>query len=210
MVRIGLTGGIGSGKSTIARMFEVLGIPVYYADAAAKQLMESNALLKSQIINIFGEESYMELGLNRSYIASKTFGSSLDAMHLTSELNAAVHPAVEADFEDWVGKQASLVPYVLKEAALMYEAGTYKKVHAVLNIAAPEALRIARILNRDPQRSKAQITAIISRQLSEGERESRAEYTLINDGVVPVMKIILELDTTFRAMQFNTSYLPRA
>jgi dephospho-CoA kinase len=172
---IGITGGIGSGKSTVAKIFNILGIPVYSADDRAKWLMSNDADLKDQIISNFGEESYFKDGsLNRSYLAARVFNDE----EKISIINGLVHPAVKKDFEKWVLKQDS--PYVLKEAALLFESGSYKDLDKVINVSAPLKIRINRIMLRDPQRSENQINDIINKQLPDEEKNLKADFVIKN------------------------------
>jgi dephospho-CoA kinase len=144
MLKIGLTGGIGSGKSTVAKVLEVLGVPVYYADEAAKELMHSNELLKQQLILHFGKETYFEDGqLNRKHLSSIVFNNK-EKLEL---LNSLVHPATIADAKEWFSKQQS--PYVVKEAALLFESGTAEGLDYIIGVTAPAALRIKRVMDRD-------------------------------------------------------------
>jgi dephospho-CoA kinase len=144
MLKIGLTGGIGSGKSTIAKVLEVLGVPVYYADEAAKELMHTNELLKQQLILHFGKETYFEDGqLNRKHLSSIVFNNK-EKLEL---LNSLVHPATIADAKEWFSKQQS--PYVVKEAALLFESGTAEGLDYIIGVTAPAALRIKRVMDRD-------------------------------------------------------------
>ncbi len=144
MLKIGLTGGIGSGKTTVAKVLEVLGVPVYYADEAAKELMHSNELLKQQLILHFGRETYFEDGqLNRKHVSSIVFNNK-EKLEL---LNSLVHPATIADAKEWFSKQQS--PYVVKEAALLFESGTAEGLDYVIGVTAPAALRMKRVMDRD-------------------------------------------------------------
>ena len=144
MLKIGLTGGIGSGKSTVAKVLEVLGVPVYYADEAAKELMHTNELLKQQLILHFGRETYFEDGqLNRKHLSSIVFNNK-EKLEL---LNSLVHPATIADAKEWFSKQQS--PYVVKEAALLFESGTAEGLDYIIGVTAPSALRIKRVMDRD-------------------------------------------------------------
>ncbi|SMD41780.1 dephospho-CoA kinase [Aquiflexum balticum DSM 16537] len=189
---IGITGGIGSGKSTVAKIFNILGIPVYSADDRAKWLMANDPDLKGQIISNFGEESYIEDGsLNRSYLASRVFNDE----EKVSMINSLVHPAVKKDFEKWVPKQNS--PYVLKEAALLFETGSYQDLDKIINVSAPLKIRINRIMLRDPQRSENQINDIINKQLPDEEKNLKADFVIKNSDnrlLIPqVMQIHNEL-----------------
>jgi dephospho-CoA kinase len=143
MLRVGITGGIGSGKTTVSKIFEVLGIPVYYADTAAKHLMENDPELIRQIISIFGEPAYKDGKLNRSYISGIAFNqpAKLEA------LNAVVHPATINDAARWMEKQKA--PYSIKEAALIFESGTQSQYDFIIGVFSPRAIRINRVIKRD-------------------------------------------------------------
>ncbi|RZS94904.1 dephospho-CoA kinase [Cecembia calidifontis] len=172
---VGITGGIGSGKSTVAKIFAILGIPIYYADDRAKWLMSHDSELKKAIIEKFGRESYSESGeLNRSYLAAHVFADD----DKVKTINSLVHPAVKRDFESWAAAQNS--PYVLKEAALLFETGSYQELDKVINVSAPLKIRINRILLRDPHRDEKQINDIINKQLPDEEKNSKADYVIKN------------------------------
>jgi len=175
MLRVGITGGIGSGKSTIARIFNLLGIPIYNADARAKWLMANNAHLKNSIVNAFGEDSYIGNDLNRNYLAEKVFKDK----KLVNQLNSLVHPRVAEDFENWCSKQNAV--YILKEAALLIESGSSQDLDYIILVSAPEDLRIKRVRNRDPERSLEQIKNIIKKQLNVKEAKASANYIIEND-----------------------------
>ena len=144
MLKIGLTGGIGSGKSTVARVFEVLGVPVYYADDAAKRLMNEDQELKQQLTAAFGDETYMDGLLNRKHLAAIVFNNK----EQLERLNNLVHPATITDAEKWFQSQHH-TPYVIKEAALLFESGTAQGLDYIIGITAPETLRIKRVMDRD-------------------------------------------------------------
>jgi dephospho-CoA kinase len=172
---IGLTGGIGSGKSTVAKIFSILGIPIYYADDRAKWLMAFDEELKQQILTHFGPESYSEDGsLNRSYLAGTVF-SDEEKVRI---INSLVHPAVKKDFEKWVGQQNS--PYVLKEAALLFETGSYKELDKTINVSAPLKIRVSRVLMRDLHRTEKQVNDIIDKQIPDDEKNKKADYVIKN------------------------------
>ncbi|GGZ34233.1 dephospho-CoA kinase [Echinicola pacifica] len=172
---IGITGGIGAGKSTVARVFALLGIPIYYADDRAKWLMGNAPELKQQIIAAFGEESYLPEGsLNRSFLAEQVFSNP----EKTTVINGLVHPAVKADFESWAEKQDS--PYVLKEAALLVETGAYKDLDKLITVTAPQEVRISRVLQRDPQRSREQVLSIMDKQSSDSKKNKLADFIVTN------------------------------
>lgn len=174
-ILVGITGGIGSGKSTVAKIFSLLNIPIYYADDRAKWLMGHDPSLKKNIIANFGEESYLPSGeLNRVFLAEKVFKND-DKVKV---INGLVHPAVKVDFEKWASKQNS--PYVLKEAALLFESGSYKELDYIINVSAPIKLRISRVLWRDPHRDKHQVHAIIDQQLPDELKNSKADFVIKN------------------------------
>ena len=191
MLKIGITGGIGSGKTTVCRLFAALGVPVYEADTRARWVMEHDPVLREQLVDAFGSGVFDAAGhLDRPGLAAAVF----DNVPALARLNGLVHPAVGADFAAWVAAQrATGAAYVLKEAALMFESDAWKQLDAVVAVAAPEALRVARVLRRDPQRSAEQVAAIIARQLPEDERVARAQYVLINDDYTPLLAQVLAL-----------------
>ncbi len=176
-LQIGITGGIGSGKSTIARIFQLLGIPVYDADSHAKVVMVQNGNLKKAIIANFGENAYLADGsLNRRFLAEQVFSDS----EKTKLINSLVHPAVAQDYEQWLAHQEN-VPYVIREAALMIEAGAYRSLDKLIVVTAPEELRLQRIRTRDPQRSKDEIKGIMARQMPQEEKLKFADFVIYND-----------------------------
>ncbi|MEO9020761.1 MAG: dephospho-CoA kinase [Ginsengibacter sp.] len=174
MLKVGLTGGIGSGKSTVAHVFNVLDIPVYNADDAAKRLMVENEELKNNIIRSFGDESYLNGGLNRKYLAAQVFNDS-EKMKL---LNSMVHPATIRDAVEWMKKQSS--PYVIKEAALIFESGSDKILDYVIGVKAPMDLRIERTMQRDGVTAE-EVEARINRQMNEEEKMQRCDFIIVND-----------------------------
>lgn len=177
MLKVGITGGIGSGKSVVCRVFALLGIPVYDSDHRAKWVMAHDPVLRQELIRAFGESTYDAAGhLNRPYLANLVFNQPQQL----AVLNSLVHPRVKADFESWT-KAAHQAPYILKEAALMYESQAHKQVQRIITVSAPEEVRIARVLRRDPHRKEADVKAIIDKQLPEAERQARADFVIQND-----------------------------
>ncbi len=174
MLRIGLTGSIGSGKTTVAKIFEVLSIPVYYADEAAKRLMNEDEKLRRQIIHYFGEESYTNNILNRSYLASVVFSDP----EKTKLINSIIHPATLADAEQWMSHRRS--PYAIKEAALIFEAGAHKHLDLVIGVNSPVELSIQRAMQRD-NISKEAVLARMERQMNESEKMARCDFVINND-----------------------------
>ncbi len=198
MLRIGITGGIGSGKSIVSRLFQALGVPVYDADSRARWLMENDADLRQQLISAFGPDTYDSAGrLNRPVLAGTVFRSP----DLLAQLNALVHPHVGTDFEQWAAaRQQAGSAYVLKEAALLFEAGSYKQLDRIITVFAPLVVRQARVLRRDPHRSAADVQAIMAKQLSEEEKMQRADYVLANDDAQPLLPQVLALHAAFGAL----------
>lgn len=186
MVLIGLTGGIGSGKSTVAKVFETLGIAVYYADDAAKRLMNTDETLKQEIIKQFGIESYKDGTLNRPYIASLVFANK----EKLNVLNSIVHPATIEDSQKWVLQQIS--PYVIREAALLFESGANKGLDFVVGVSAPMPLRIQRVIQRDGL-SKEEIEQRISRQMDEEEKMKKCDFIIKNDEKQLVIPQVLDI-----------------
>lgn len=170
---IGLTGGMGSGKTTVANFFKELGIPVYIADEAAKSLMNTSAEVKSQIIGLLGEKAYPDGVLDRKYVADKVFNSA----EKLEKLNSIVHPAVATDFENWKNSQNS--PYVIYEAAILFEKGGDKKCDAVILVTAPYEERIKRIKSRDKS-SEEDIQARMKHQWSDSKKRKLADFEIKN------------------------------
>ena len=199
MLRIGITGGIGSGKSIAGRLFHALGVPVYDADSRARWLMENDTALRQQLTDAFGPATYDLAGrLNRPVLASTVFSNP----ERLAQLNALVHPHVGTDFERWAAAQQQAgYAYVLKEAALLFEAGSYKQLDRIITVSAPLAVRQARVLQRDPHRSTTDVQAIMAKQLSEVEKVQRADYVLTNDDVQPLLPQVLALHAAFCALQ---------
>jgi dephospho-CoA kinase len=189
---IGITGGIGSGKSTVCRVFNCLGVPIYNADSRARWLMNNNDELIQKIKNEFGQLSYKNGLLDRTYLAQLVF-SNLEKL---AKLNSLTHPAVAIDFENWV-KLHYKAPYLIKEAALLIESGAYNQLDELILVSAPTETRIKRVLNRDSQRSKSQIKDIIEKQLPETEMAKHAKTILNNNGLEPILSHLLRLHLEF-------------
>ena len=177
--RVGITGGIGSGKSTVCRLFETLGVPVYDADYWARWLIVEDPALRAAITRLFGAEAYLPDGsYNRSLVAGIVFQ---DPEKLAA-LNAAVHPVLEQHSRRWHEEQArSGRPYTLKEAALLVESGSQQYLDALIVVTAPEALRVRRVMARDGVPEDA-VRARLRNQLPEAEKVKRADFWVVNDG----------------------------
>ncbi len=200
---VGITGGIGSGKSTICKVFSTLGIPVYEADSRAKMLMTQDPALIESIKEAFGESAYTPEGqLNRQHIAAQVFKDG----NKVSILNQLVHPKVGEDFRAWAAAHQAYT-YLLNEAALMFESGRYQDLDKVITVFAPEKLRIERVSKRDTQRSREEIQAIIHKQLSEEEKITRADYVIHNDGKQLVIPQVLKLHKLFEEIHKGENIL---
>jgi dephospho-CoA kinase len=192
-LRIGVTGGIGSGKSLVCKIFQHLGAPVYDADSRAKIIMVNDAVLIQQIKDQFGDQSYLPNGtLNRDYLSKTVFNSP----ERLERLNQLVHPRVAADSENWFERNKG-VPYVVKEAALLFEAGSYKQLDKMIVVTAPEELRIKRVLARDKSRSEDEVRKIIRNQMPEKEKMERADFIIHNDETELVIPQVLKLHERF-------------
>jgi dephospho-CoA kinase len=195
-LQVGITGGIGSGKSLATKIFQALGVPVYDADSRARWVMQYNPLLVQDIIASFGAAAYTETRqLNRPYLAAQVFNNA----QKVTLLNSLVHPRVAEDYADWVQAHVQY-PYLLKEAALLYEAGSYQFLDKIITIFAPVDIRIERIRKRDPQRTLTEIQAIIDKQLPEEEKLQRADFILYNDESRLLLPQILTLHEQFLKM----------
>lgn len=196
MLRVGITGGMGSGKSVVARIFETLGIPVYYADAEAKQLMTEDPMLRAKIIAAFGPEAYNEAGLNRSWLAAQVFQQP----EKTQLLNSIVHPIVIAHGSKWLQQQQT--PYAIKEAALFYESGSATDIDFMIGVYAPQALRIQRVMQRDGL-GRQEILTRMSRQIEETVKMKLCDAVIINNEQEMLIPQVLQLHEQLLAMAKN-------
>ncbi|MEL6696795.1 MAG: dephospho-CoA kinase [Bacteroidota bacterium] len=193
MKNVGITGGIGSGKSLVGHIFTSLGYRLYEADARAKSLMIENQRIIDGVKNLFGEASYGEDGsLNRAFIGKIVFSDQ----EKLQQLNAIVHPETGRDYLEWVAATPDDYdkPFVLKEAAILYESGAYRSTDAVLSVYAPQSVRIQRVIDRD-QTHAAAVKARMDKQWSEWEKYRRADFTIINDGnhlLLPQVKAAIQ------------------
>jgi dephospho-CoA kinase len=191
-LQVGITGGIGSGKSTVSEIFACLGVPVYDADSRAKNLMNTNAKLMEQIKSEFGDQAYEKSGqVNRKYLAEHVFGFP----ERLEKLNSLVHPQVAEDFSEWADANKSS-SYVLKEAALLYESGSARNLNKIIAVVAPDRIRISRVMKRD-NRSETEIKNIIDRQLSQDKIRALADFVIVNDESSLIIPQVLELHKKF-------------
>ena len=192
-LQIGVTGGIGAGKSVVCQVFKTLGVPVYEADERAKWLTGHDPILKADIRRVLGPNAYDMLGhYNRAWVATQVFANP----DLLTALNAVIHPRVYADTALWVSQHADK-PYVVKEAALMRAAGDGNTLDKVIVVTAPLPLRIGRIRHRDPHRSESEIKNIIARQMGDDDRLKLADYVLQNDEQQLLLPQIVKLHKEF-------------
>jgi dephospho-CoA kinase len=196
MLKVGITGGIGSGKSVVCQVFALLGVPVYDSDYRAKWVMGHDPVLRQELTRAFGDKVFTAGGhLDRPYLAGLVFNQPRQL----ALLNSLVHPRVAADFGAW-SAAAHQAPYLLKEAALMYESNAHKQVQHIITVAAPEALRVTRVLQRDPHRQPADVQAIIDKQLPEAERQARADFVIHNDDRQLVIPQVLAIHQQLLAL----------
>ncbi|MBC7382157.1 MAG: dephospho-CoA kinase [Bacteroidia bacterium] len=186
ILKVGITGGIGSGKSTVAKIFEVLGIPVFYADDAAKELMNKDETLKQELIKEFGNELYSNGALNRSYLSSLVFS---DPKKLTL-LNAIVHPVTIANAEKWMQQQTT--HYAIKEAALIFESDAHKQLDKVIGVFAPTPLRLQRVRQRD-NISEDAIVARMNKQMEEETKMKLCDYVITNNDLELIIPQVLKI-----------------
>jgi len=195
MLKIGITGGIGSGKSTISKIFAVLGIEVFYADDAAKQVMTNDPILIEALKQTFGNDAYFSDGsLNRKFIADIVFNNPDEL----AKLNAITHPAVFRAFDQWL-TQVKDVPYVMKEAALMFESGSSKLCDKNILVYAPLEMRINRVMGRDGL-SRAEVESRNVRQFTDEQKLKLADYVITNDDSRLVIPQVLALHQQFLQM----------
>ena len=192
MLKIGLTGGIGSGKSTVANIFKVLGIPVFDADTVAKQVMENDLNLRTQLIAQFGATTFLEGKLNRAYLASIVFKDP----YQLALLNAMVHPVTLQAAEDWMKLQTT--PYAIKEAALIFEAGAGAGLDLIIGVTAPTAIRIQRVMQRDGI-SREAVLERMDKQIEESIKMRLCDFVIQNDNLHLLTTQVLDLHNQLMA-----------
>jgi dephospho-CoA kinase len=188
-MRVGITGGIGSGKTTVCRIFETLGVPVYYADAEAKRLYIENIALKNLLLDTYGPQVMNNGAINKAFLRSVAFGSAEEA----EKLNRLVHPFVFEHYEKWCLEHKDRA-YTLKEAAILFESGSYKRVHKAIGVLAPEELRIQRVINRD-QSTREDVLKRIKKQWPQEKIETLCHYTIHNDETHSLIEQVRSLHT---------------
>jgi dephospho-CoA kinase len=196
MLKIGLTGGIGSGKTTVAKVFELLNVPVYYADTVTKRLYHTNKELMARMKDHFGEDIYTNEQLNRQKLASIVFNDK-EKLQL---LNSLVHPLTIKDAEQWMAQQTT--PYVIKEAALLFESGSAAGLDYIIGVSTPKHLRIKRVMERDKV-SREEILARMSKQIDEEIKMRLCDHVVVNNEQTLVLPQVLELHEKFMTLAGN-------
>ncbi|HEY0667714.1 MAG TPA: dephospho-CoA kinase [Sphingobacteriaceae bacterium] len=195
MLKVGVTGGIGSGKTTVCKIFEVLDVPVFYADEAAKTVMITDEILISGIRQHFGDSAYSVSGvLNRKYLADIVFNSTIEL----EKLNSLVHPAVFRAFDRWVNDHKNS-PYVIKEAALLFESNSYKLCDYTILVKSPSQLRIQRVMDRDSV-LQSEVELRMNKQFSDEKKETMADFIITNNENELVIPQVLSMHSKFLAM----------
>ncbi len=189
MYQVGLTGGIGSGKTLVCNVLEKLGVPVYYADSAARRLMNSNTDLINKIVGMFGKEAYKEESINRLYLAEQVFGNP----QKLSDLNSVVHPVVREDYNSWAISQKDAA-YVVEEAAILFESGANRFMDEIVWVYAPDTLRIKRVMERDGVDEKS-VRRRMKYQMDDEERKGLADYIIHNDETEMLLPQIITMHT---------------
>jgi dephospho-CoA kinase len=188
MLKVGITGGIGSGKSTVCKIFETLGIPVFYADEVARDIMNTDEELKQAIQQQFGADTYINGVVNRKRISELVFNNP----EKLALLNSLVHPATIKAGNDWAAAQDA--PYTLKEAAILFESGSYKALDKIIGVSAPENIRLQRTMARD-HISEEDVRNRMARQMDEAEKMNRCDFVILNDDTTAVIQQVLDVHT---------------
>lgn len=197
-IKIGITGGIGSGKSVVSHLLEVMGIPVYISDVESKRLTVEDAFIRRELTALLGEDIYIGRELNKPLLASYIFGNQ---EHIRT-VNGIIHPRVRDDFRQWIGKHAAC-PIVGMESAILIEAGFAGEVDAVVMVYAPLELRITRAMQRDLA-PRELVERRVRSQMSDEEKRSRADFVIVNDGETPLIPQVLRL---ISSLSKNIAYL---
>ena len=193
---LGLTGGIGSGKTAVSKMFNALDVPVYNADKAAKILMQSSKDLKHKIKQLLGKDAYKQNQLNKAFISEKIFNNKA----LLTQINALVHPEVALDFNSWLSMQNSV--YVVKEVAILFETAAEDQFDYILTVTAPESLRIQRIIERD-HTPLAKIKAVMSNQLQDSEKTAKSDFVILNIDLDSTKKQVYDIHNRIHKELYN-------
>jgi dephospho-CoA kinase len=198
MIIVGLTGGIGSGKTTVAKEFKNLNIPIYIADVEAKRLMNNSETIKKELIALFGEDTYLNNELNRPFIADKIFSNKA----YLDQMNAIVHPKVGAHFKSWVKHQDS--PYVIKEVAIIFEHQQQAKYDLIISVIADKDKRLKRVIKRD-QSTPEKVLAIMKNQTNDIEKAKLSDYVIVNNDKSTLKNQVLKIHTSILKRIENAS-----
>lgn len=205
MLKVGITGGMGSGKTTVCKVFETLDIPVYYADSEAKNILQKDRNVKNALKNILGVDAYHKNGRpNRSFISKKIFNDKI----LLEKINALVHPAVQKHSDSWVASCKNIVPpppFVLVEAALLVENGSYTNFDKIIVVTCPEETRVQRVMSRD-KISESIVRERISNQMTESQKVAVADYVIVNNDHTPLLPQIYSIYTELKIEGIRTSH----
>lgn len=188
-LKVGITGGIGSGKSTVCAVLKEMGYPVYNSDERAKTIMETSPEVRKQLIAAFGEQTFLNNQLNRPFLAEAIFND----LAKREQINSIVHPAVRTDFQQWTAQQTSSI--VIQESALLIETGGYRLLDFTVLVTAPEELRVQRALRRDAATNENDVRSRIKSQLSDEEKRKTADFVIVNDEQLLLVPQVNELIT---------------
>lgn len=191
-LKVGVTGGIGSGKSLICDTFRHLGVPVFIADIESKTLVNTNSTLRQKLVAAFGEDTYTPYGINKERMAALIFNNT-DALRT---MNSIVHPFLKERFHQWL-EQNSKKDYSIMEAAILFESGSDKEVDKIVTVFAPEEIRIKRVMDRDGM-TIDRVKSRMRNQMGEEEKIKRSDYVIVNDGIQMVLPQVLKLHEIFR------------
>lgn len=186
MLKVGITGGIGSGKTVVSQILEAMGFPVFNSDNRAKELSDNHPEIRKKLLSLFGSEVYTDTGLNRPFLASQIFNNE----DLRGKVNAIIHPRVREAFDQFCERSKS--PVVFNEAAILIETGSYKNFDKMILVTAPEDIRIARVMKRD-HTSEEEVRQRLSKQWTDAEKRKFADFEIVNDGKEPVLKQIEQI-----------------
>ena len=186
---IGLTGGIGAGKSIISELFNILGISVYNSDTRAKTLTSENLIIKEGLIDLFGDEVFLNNEINRAFLANKIFSNPVDL----KKVNDLIHPQVHEDFNRWIAKHRGHSPYLIKEAAVMLNHGRPSNLDYIITVTAPEFVRKQNIMTRDVFRSESEIDKIFKIQTPQAVLEGMSDFVINNDGSTSLIEQVNRL-----------------
>jgi len=186
MIVVGLTGGIGSGKTTVAKLFATYGVPIYIADEEAKLLMNRSKVIRRKLTELFGKRAYLKSGLNRNHLAKKIFNDKT----LLDQMNAIVHPKVASHFKRWLRRQNT--SYVIKEAAIIFEHNNQSKYDYIITVVADKKERINRVLSR-PNMTKNRVLSIMNNQLSDAEKVKKSDFVILNNSLSETKQQVHEI-----------------